>query len=151
LAIQQLRSAKLCLRYGKGLLRVERFFRGMVRDEEVFEHVMDNLYALEDPQIIDEHTIIGTATLPDWIMGGQLTSRMWVRDQGSTVLALRPLYHDNVEDNVDRRYELVEGRDDRRIATMRSALRKIRFLASIKHTVTSLEQEGHEPTGSCEE
>merc|ERR1719453_684885 len=57
-AVAQLRSTKLCLRSGGGVCRIERFFSGMVRGEEVFEHVMDNLLALEDPHVIDENTVI---------------------------------------------------------------------------------------------
>merc|ERR1712167_465700 len=93
---------------GVGILRIERYFRGMVRGEEVFEHVVDNLLAFEDVKMLDDDTIIGTATLPDWIMGGVLTSRLWLRDGG-----------------VDRRFQLKQGNSEeanRRIATIRSIL-----------------------------
>ena len=137
-AVARLHSAKLCIRHSArhGILRVERYFKGMVRGEELFEHVLDNLVALEDPQIIDADTIIGTATLPDWIMGGELTSRLWVRDLGDGILALRPLYNDHVDGKgeVDRRYELREGRnqdDDRRIALLRRAVSNVRYLAAL--------------------
>ena len=42
---------------------MERYFRGRPYDEELFEHVMDNLYALEDPEIIDDRTVIGVLLL----------------------------------------------------------------------------------------
>ena len=43
-----------------GMIRLERYFRGRPYDEELFEHVMDNLYALEDPEVVDDRTVIGT-------------------------------------------------------------------------------------------
>jgi hypothetical protein len=54
-----------------GLIRIERYFGSYLSaKDEVFDHIMDNLIALEDIECIDSHTVIGTATLRDWIMGG---------------------------------------------------------------------------------
>ena len=90
-ALHSTQSRRLCYRkqedsaekgnnYGD-VIRIERMFRGGLRNhDDVFEHIMDTLLAMEDPEIIDENTLIGTATLPDWIMGGRLTSRIWVQD-----------------------------------------------------------------------
>ena len=134
---------------GVGILRIERYFRGMVRGEEVFEHVVDNLLAFEDVKMLDDDTIIGTATLPDWIMGGVLTSRLWLRDDGDTVLALRPLYDDDVtrEGGVDRRFQLKQGNSEeanRRIATIRSILEDARRLAAMAALVKPGTQGGAE-------
>lgn len=131
-AVAQCRSVKLELLRSDGLLRVERYFRGRPRGEELFEHIMDNLYGIEDPTIVDDRTIIGTATLPDWIMGGQLTSRIWVRENDDgTVTALRPLYDDSIE-TTDRRYTLLPGTvaDDRRLAVLRRAVSHVRYLST---------------------
>jgi len=134
---------------GVGILRIERYFRGMVRGEEVFEHVVDNLLAFEDVKTLDDDTIIGTATLPDWIMGGVLTSRLWLRDDGDTVLALRPLYNDDItlEGGVDRRFRLKQGNseeENRRIATIRSILKDVRRLAAMAALVKPGAQGGAE-------
>lgn len=113
------------------ILRVERRFRGMIRGQEVFEHVWDNLLALEDAEILDGRTVIGTATVPDWIMGGDLTSRLWVQEtSGGNILFLRPLYNDDVK-TADRRYELQRGRDDAKIRMVKSELERIRYLAGL--------------------
>ena len=80
-------------------------------------------------------------------MGGELTSRLWVRDLGDGILALRPLYNDHVDGKgeVDRRYELREGRnedDDRRLASLRRAISDVRDLAALAAKATSLDEEG---------
>jgi hypothetical protein len=114
------------------IVRIERQFWGQVRGQEVYEHILDCLYALEDPQLVDEHTVIGTTTVPDWIMGGDLTSRLWVREDphSGNILFLRPLYKDDIT-TTDRRYELQTGRDDAKIRTVRHELERIRYLASL--------------------
>jgi hypothetical protein len=95
-----------------GFIRIERFYHsGIQQRPEVFDHVWDNLVALTDPEILDDRTIIGMATLSDWIMGGNLTSPLWIRDEGDIILFLRPLRNDNV-DSSDRRYQLSTDDDD---------------------------------------
>lgn len=128
-SIAKIRSVKVSFKRSEGVIRIERYFRGMIRGEQVFDHVMDNLYALEDAEILDERTMIGTATLPDWIMGGNLTSRLWVRErQNGNILFLRPLRNDNT-DTSDRRYELVKGEDDRKIKLVLKELARLRHVA----------------------
>jgi hypothetical protein len=66
---------KRSLEDNNNIIRIERRFRGAIRrQQDIFEHVLDNLYAMEDVEILENNerytTIIGTATLPDWIMGG---------------------------------------------------------------------------------
>ncbi len=94
--------------------------------------MLDNLYALEDVQVLDDRTIIGTATVPDWIMGGDLTSRLWVQQEepGGDILCLRPLYNDDTG-TADRRYELRRGRDDDKIIIVQKELERIRYLAGL--------------------
>lgn len=124
-------SRRLAFRKSRGIIRIERRFVGRIGGQDIFEHLLDNLYAMEDPQLIDELTMIGTATLPDWIMGGELTSRIWIREQeNGNVLCLRPLYNDSV-DSSDRKYELKRGKDDARIAIVREELGRLRYLASL--------------------
>jgi hypothetical protein len=66
---------------GSFLIRIEKYFREMLhKRQQVFEHIIDNLITLEDPEILDSKTLIGTATLPDWIIGGTLTSRRHIRE-----------------------------------------------------------------------
>jgi hypothetical protein len=128
-AIAKIRSVKVSIKRSEGIVRIERYFCGMIQGEQVFDHVMDNLYALEDPEMLNERTMIGTATLPDWIMGGNLTSRLWVRArQNSNILFLRPLWNDNT-DTSDRRYELVKGEDDRKIQLVLKELARLRHVA----------------------
>lgn len=58
-------------------VRIERYFGGYLRQQnEIFDHIMDNLIAMEDVEIIDEQTLIGHATLCDWIMGGEYCTVM---------------------------------------------------------------------------
>lgn len=130
--VSEIRSPKLCFKRSDGLIRIERYFRGMIRGEEVFEHVMDNLYALEDPEHhVAENVLMGTATLPDWIMGGMLTSRLWVKElPNGNILCLRPLRNDDVSTS-DRTYELVKGRNDGRIEIVRRELTRLRILAAL--------------------
>lgn len=113
------------------IIRIERRFVGMIRGQDVFEHLLDNLYAMEDPQIIDDRTLIGTATLPDWIMGGELTSRLWIQEQeNGNILCLRPLYHDDINTK-DRKYELVRGIDAEKISLVKIELERLRYLATL--------------------
>ena len=114
------------------LIRVDRYFRGgLSRREDVFVHIMDNLIAMEDPRIVNDETLIGTATLPDWIMGGELTSRVHIRELGNgDVLFLRPLYGDKIETS-DRRFKLKAGKDDGWIARVRRELNVLRAVATL--------------------
>jgi hypothetical protein len=133
-AVSNVPSIKLSLKRSDGFIRVERYFTGGLRDRvQVFDHIMDNLIALEDPQVLDEQTVIGTATLPDWIMGGNLTSRLWTRElDNGNILFLRPLRNDDISTS-DRRFELVKGRDDEQIQVVREELSRLRVLASLSH------------------
>lgn len=129
-------SRKLTFRKSRGMIRIERRFVGRIVGQDIFDHLLDNLYAMEDPQIIDIRdddnlTLIGTATLPDWIMGGELTSRIWMKElENGNILCLRPLYNDNI-DTSDRKYELKRGKDDTRIAMVREELERLRYLATL--------------------
>ena len=130
-----LQSKKVCYRRSNGIIRIERYFRGMIRGVEVFDHLMDNLYAMEDAELVGEGTIVGTVTLPDWIMGGMLSSRLWVRElDNGNVLTMRPLQNDDLGTS-DRRYELVKGEDDDWIALVREELKRLRYLATMGHPV----------------
>ena len=100
--LRVVRSVRLRMKRSSRMLVIERFFKGRPQGEELFQHVMDNLFAMEDPEILDTHTMIGTATLPDWIMGGMLTSRIWIRDRDGKIITMRPLYNDDI-DTQDRR------------------------------------------------
>ena len=134
-------SKKVSYRRSDGLIRIERYFRGMIRDVEVFDHLLDNLYALEDVELLDDRTIIGTVTLPDWIMGGMLTSRLWVSElPNGNVLTQRPLQNDDLRTS-DRRYELVKGEDDDRIALVKNELKRLRYLATLEHPVDHTAEE----------
>merc|ERR1712137_1332637 len=87
----------------------------------------------EDPHLVDERTLIGTATLPDWIMGGELTSRLLVQEkQNGNILFMRPLYNDDTRTS-DRRYELTHGEDNEKIEIVRKEIASLRFLATLKH------------------
>jgi hypothetical protein len=70
--LSKTKSVRLAFkRSDDSLIRIERYFGSYLRDKnEVFDHIMDNLIALEDIKCIDSKTVIGTATLRDWIMGG---------------------------------------------------------------------------------
>ena len=146
------------------MIRMERMFRGALRNSNVvLEHIMDNLLALEDIEILDDHTLIGTATLPDWIMGGQLTSRMWIQDTVGGGLAVhtdddddddtaaaatrlsdglnsgvvafeRPLYHDDISTS-DRTFELRPDTAEnvQKIAVVQHELARLRQLAQCTH------------------
>lgn len=130
-AIRKIYSVKVSFKRSEGIIRIERYFRGMIRGEQVFDHVMDNLHALEDPEWLDGRTMLGTATLPDWIMGGNLTSRLWARERNNgNILFLRPLRNDST-DTSDRRYELVKGEDDRKIKLVLKELARLRHVASL--------------------
>ena len=53
------------------MIRIERYFGGYLRQKnDIFEHIVDNLIAMEDIELLDEATLIGNAKLEDWIMGG---------------------------------------------------------------------------------
>lgn len=131
----QLKSKKACYRRSENLIRIEKYFHGMIRGWEVFEHLLDNLYAMEDAEILDEHTLIGTVTLPDWIMGGMLTSRLWLCElPNGNILMQRPLENDDLRTS-DRKYELVQGKDDDKIPIVREELKRLRYLAGLEHPV----------------
>jgi hypothetical protein len=134
-AVARIQSVKVCFKRSEGMIRIEKYFRGMIRAYQVFDHLMDNLYALEDPEILNDSTIIGTATLPDWIMGGNLTSRLWVQQTPEgDILTLRPLREDDVSTS-DRTYRLVKGQDDDKIAIMTEELTRLRHLSSLPSPV----------------
>lgn len=117
----------------EGLIRIEKYFRGMLRKNQVFEHVMDNLITLEDVEVLDSKTLIGTSTLNDWIMGGNLTSRLHVEElDNGDIKFVRPLYNDDIH-TADRRFGLFKGRDDDKIALVQKELHRLRFLATLKH------------------
>lgn len=118
-------------------IRIERYYRGHLRKSQAWDHIWDNLVALEDPKIVDDQTLIGTATLRDWVMGGNLTSRLWVQDQGESILFLRPLHHDDPK-TTDRRYLLSD--DDKKLARVRQELARLRHLAGLQHPIDYLEQ-----------
>jgi hypothetical protein len=97
---------------------------------------MDNLYALEDVEVLENNdeymTVIGSATLPDWIMGGELTSRLHIRQDkvDGGILFLRPLYDDNITTS-DRRFQLKKGIDDEMIDIVEEELKRIQYLATL--------------------
>ena len=91
--------------------------------------------------MIDARTIIGTATLPDWIMGGKLTSRLWVQElDNGNILFPHPLRNDDIETS-DRRYLLMKGRDDDKIQVVQNQQNKLRRLASLVHPFVKDENE----------
>ena len=91
--------------------------------------------ALEDPEILDETTLIGTSTLRDWVMGGYLASRLWVQDRGDVIEFQRPLRNDDLLTS-DRRYLLSEsdGESSRnKMSLARNELKRLRYLAALEH------------------
>ena len=147
----QLKSKKVCYRRSENLIRIEKYFHGMIRGWEIYEHLLDNLYAMEDAEILDEHTLIGTATLPDWIMGGMLTSRLWLSElPNGNILTQRPLQNDDLRTS-DRRYELVKGKDDEKIAIVREELKRLRYLAGLQHPVEKRRQVNDKTTHVSED
>jgi len=119
------------------IIRVERYFRGLVSGYELFDHVLDNMIALED---VEDHGryLIGTATLPDWIMGGMLTSRFYVEQRGGLdgvgdIIFARPLYNDDLNTS-DRSYKLLRtnGADvTEKIRIAEGEIRRLRYLARL--------------------
>ena len=147
----QLKSKKVCYRRSENLIRIEKYFHGMIRGWEIYEHLLDNLYAMEDAEILDEHTLIGTATLPDWIMGGMLTSRLWLSElPNGNILTQRPLQNDDLRTS-DRRYELIKGKDDEKIAIVREELKRLRYLAGLEHPVEKRRQVNDKTTHVSED
>ena len=142
-------SDKLSYKRNSSMIRIERFFTGGLRKKnQIFDHILDNLIALEDPQNLilgedDSHStlrIIGTASLSDWIMGGRLTSRLWVQQgnrDNKNILFLRPLRNNDDLNSSDRRFELVEGVDDEMIQLVQEQLERLVYLASLKHPFES--------------
>ena len=122
---------KLCLKRADGVIRIDRYYHGFLREKQAWDHIWDNLVALEDPEILDEDTLIGTATLRDWVRGGHLTSRLWVRDSGDSILFLRPLRNDDISTS-DRRYEL-SMENEERVNRVRAELERLRYLATLHH------------------
>jgi hypothetical protein len=123
---------KLCYKRSKGRIRIDRFFVGGLRRNQAWDHIWDCLVALEDPKRIDDNTIIGTATLRDWIMGGNLTSRLWVRDEGDSIKFLRPLYNDDIQTS-DRRYDIKEEKEPEKVKQTRAEIARLRYLATVSH------------------
>lgn len=146
-AVSNIGSLKVSLKRSDGLIRVERYFTGGLRDRvQVFDHIMDNLIALEDPVVIDQQILVGTATLPDWIMGGNLTSRLWTQElDNGNILFLRPLRNDDISTS-DRRFELVKGQDDEQIRKVHHELKRLRMLALMKHPYEPPDNNVHDPT-----
>mmetsp|Transcript_32415 Transcript_32415/g.78731 ORF Transcript_32415/g.78731 Transcript_32415/m.78731 type:complete len:357 (-) Transcript_32415:87-1157(-) len=129
-------------------IHIDRHYRGALRKDQAWDHVWDNLVALEDPKILDPNTIIGTATLKDWIMGGQLTSRMWIQDKGTSILFKRPLHNDDLSSS-DRRYEVS---DEKRMAMVREEVERLRYLANLEHPyVVQLEVKANQEESKAEE
>lgn len=132
--VSQTKSCKVCFKQSEDgkVIRIDRFFRGgLYHLEEVFDHVMDNLIAMEDPVKLNEKTLIGTATLPDWIMGGLLSSRLFIQEQpNGDLLFLRPLYNDDIKTS-DRRFMLKVGRDDDKIKIVAPELKRLMMLAAL--------------------
>eukprot|EP00526_Cylindrotheca_closterium_P016796 CAMPEP_0113625522 /NCGR_PEP_ID=MMETSP0017_2-20120614/13185_1 /TAXON_ID=2856 /ORGANISM="Cylindrotheca closterium" /LENGTH=323 /DNA_ID=CAMNT_0000535643 /DNA_START=190 /DNA_END=1161 /DNA_ORIENTATION=+ /assembly_acc=CAM_ASM_000147 len=130
---------KLCYKRTPDRIHIDRYYTSYLRYNQAWDHVWDNLVALEDPKIIlndsyeeddkNATTIIGTATLNDWIMGGQLTSRMWIQDKGTSILFQRPLYEDDLETS-DRKYEIS---DPKRMEMVRQELTRLQYLAKLRH------------------
>lgn len=121
---------KLCYKRTPTRIHIDRYYTSYLRYNQAWDHVWDCVVALEDARMIDDNTIIGTCTLSDWIMGGQLTSRLWVQDKGGTsILFQRPLYEDDLETS-DRRYEI---KDPKRMAMVRHELTRLRYLAKLRH------------------
>jgi len=143
-ASQHITSRKLCFKStaDNSLIRIDRYFRGgLYHRQEVFDHILDNLIALEDVEIVDNNTIIGTATLPDWIMGGMLTSRLYIQEQPGKILFLRPLYNDDIKTS-DRRFELIQGQDDAvMIEQVKRELHRLRTLATLPSPYSGQDEE----------
>jgi len=119
---------------GGGLIRIEKYFRGMLRQQQqLFEHIMDNLIAMEDPELLDSNTLIGTATLPDWIMGGNLTSRLHIEElENGDIKFVRPLYDDDIA-TADRRFVLSKRRNPDQAAMVQKELKRLRRIAAFRH------------------
>ena len=131
-AVKEMKRQKICYRRSEGVIRIEKYFQGWIRGHEVFDHLMDNLYAMEDIEDYGTY-IIGSATLPDWIMGGELTSRLYVEElPNGDILTLRPLRNDDISTS-DRRYQLEKGKHDDKIVLVRRELERLRRLAAMKH------------------
>ncbi|KAL3926915.1 MAG: hypothetical protein SGBAC_013286 [Bacillariaceae sp.] len=120
---------KLCYKRTPTRIHIDRYYTSYLRYNQAWDHVWDCLIALEDARILDDNTLIGTCTLSDWIMGGQLTSRLWVQDKGTSILFQRPLYGDDL-DTSDRRYAI---KDPKRMAMVREELTRLRYLAKLRH------------------
>lgn len=120
---------KLCYKRSKNRIYIDRYYTSFLRYNQAWDHVWDCVLALEDPKILDSKTIIGTATLSDWIMGGELTSRLWIQDKGASIVFKRPLYDDDLS-TADRKYEI---KDEQRMAMVRAEMDRFRFLAKLRH------------------
>ena len=128
-------------------LRIERYFTGGLRKrQDIFEHIMDNLYALEDVKILDENTIIGSATLPDWIMGGDLTSRLWVRiePETGTIMFRRPLYNDDLQTS-DRKFDMKREKDDQtKFDMVLNEIERLRYISKLASPFADLDKQASE-------
>ena len=134
-ALSKCQSHRLSYRKADGLIRIERKFKGYLFNRSiVFEHVLDNLLAMEDVKSLDERTLIGTATLPDWIMGGQLTSRIWVQElENGNVAFERPLYQDDISTS-DRTFELKkEDGEYAQLIRVKQELKRLRAIGKHVH------------------
>ncbi|KAG7369977.1 hypothetical protein IV203_027723 [Nitzschia inconspicua] len=137
------------------ILRVERYFRGGLRHkQDIFDHIVDNLYAMEDITVLEDNeeetTIIGSATLPDWIMGGDLTSRLHIHadKKNGSILFRRPLYHDDLQTS-DRKFRLNKGVDDHLIEIVLIEIDRLTYLAKLPLPFPGItsKKESHEQTG----
>ena len=132
----------------RGIIRIERRFTGMIRwPTEVVTHVLDNVYALEDVKMIDDTTLIGTATLPDWIMGGELTSRLWLQYSKGTLVCKRPLYNDNLE-SADRSFTLQAGKYGYELSLFLPELQRLRYLATLPSPYNHQNDNNQQPAES---
>lgn len=70
---------------------------------------------------------------------GKLTSRIWVREMKDRIRFLRPLHGDDIETS-DRKFDLVHGKDDQKIALVQAELKRLRHLATLKHPLESSDE-----------
>lgn len=57
---------------------------------------------------------------------------MWVRQVDDRIRFLRPLHNDDIQTS-DRKFELVKGTDDEKMALVEKELKRLRELAEYKH------------------
>ena len=67
-----------------------------------------------------------------FLFPGTLTSRLWVQEMDDRIRFLRPLYNDDITTS-DRKFELLHGTDDDKIALVKVELHRLRQLAALDH------------------